>query len=280
MDVPERFLYFCRMPDPWEKTELPPFALVDRPILARNPPAWTWRVEVPQRFCNLWVLLEGRVEFELRSQKLRFDRPSYFCLPSGERVVARAIDGALLNFALHLAPTCAFAVGDESQLAGSWGTPVQEPEWFDVTARRCVELGHHPASQNQALSFALAQTLFLHFLRDTTLSRESSSLQTMRRLSAVMRLDPAHPWEIEAMAQEAGYSRSQFHRLFREVTGQSPRAFLTHCRMERARRLLIESTMNVSEIAEAAGYPDVYFFSRHFKQHAGVSPMGYRNAGE
>ena len=264
------------MATPWELIDPPEFELIDRPILARNPPAWTWRVTVPERFCNLWVLLEGRVEFQLRGQTLLVERPCYFCLPSGEPVVACATDGALLNFALHLDPRCAFAAGDHDRLAKSWGTPVQEPEWFDVTARRCVELGHHPGAQNQALSHALAQALYLHFLRDTTLPLEASSLQTIRRLAAVMRLDPAYPWEIEGMAQETGFSRSQFHRLFREATGQSPRAFLTYCRMERARRLLIESTMNVSEIAEASGYADVYFFSRHFKQQTGSAPMRYR----
>jgi AraC family transcriptional regulator of arabinose operon len=52
--------------------------------------------------------------------------------------------------------------------------------------------------------------------------------------------------------------------------------FAIRQRVQRAQQLLRGSSMQISEIADALGYVDVYFFSRQFKQATGVSPSTYR----
>jgi len=223
------------------------------------------------------VLLEGEVEFTLRGRCYLLTRPAYICLPPGEPVNAvSTADLHPLNLSLHIRRESISKAWLHHLVPQSWGVPVREAEWFDVTARACVQLGRHRAEQNLLLSEALAQALFLHFLRDATLPPESSTQREMRRLANAIRLDPSHDWSVEDLARETGMSRSQFHRTFREVIGESPRAFLTYCRLERAKRLLSESAMNITEIAAATGYADVYFFSRHFKRHTGMAPSAFR----
>ena len=60
------------------------------------------------------------------------------------------------------------------------------------------------------------------------------------------------------------------------MTGHRPQAYVIEAKLERARQLLAESALSISEIAEALGYRDIYFFSRQFRQRTGGSPTDYR----
>lgn len=72
-------------------------------------------------------------------------------------------------------------------------------------------------------------------------------------------------------------SPSHLRRLFARELGISYRSFVVRSRMERARLLLRESTMSVSEVARALGYPDVVLFSRQFRHHHGIPPTRMRH---
>jgi AraC-like DNA-binding protein len=52
--------------------------------------------------------------------------------------------------------------------------------------------------------------------------------------------------------------------------------FIVEARLNRARQLLLESTLSVSQIADELGYEDVFFFSRQFKERTGRTPTEYR----
>jgi len=280
------FLCFCFMKQDMERIPDRPrlmnplvngrLELVHQPLLVLNAANWSWRTRIPEGYWNLWVLLEGAVRFELGGESLVVRQPSYFFLAPGEVVRADSVsEVGPLNFALHIAKeSLARGVGEVGM--GRRGWLVRNPEWFGVTARACVEAANRPEAANQGLAAGLAQGLFLHFWRDATVGEVPTIVAQMHRLAAAMQLDPAHGWEVEKLARECGVSRSRFHRCFQEATGMSPRRMITHCRMERAKRLLAESEMNVTEVADAVGYRDVYFFSRHFKQQTGDSPLRYR----
>ena len=60
------------------------------------------------------------------------------------------------------------------------------------------------------------------------------------------------------------------------VTNMSPGNFVVHAHVQRARQLALETTMSMSQIADALGYRDVHFFSRQFKQWTGHSPRRLR----
>ena len=100
--------------------------------------------------------------------------------------------------------------------------------------------------------------------------------QTIDATAAQIRESPHDAPTIAELARRAGYSVSHFSRLFHERTGQSPRDFLVDRRIERARQLLRETPMTISQIADVMGYSSVFFFSRQFKQRLGVSPATYR----
>jgi AraC-like DNA-binding protein len=69
-----------------------------------------------------------------------------------------------------------------------------------------------------------------------------------------------------------------FSRVFAKVTGRRPQEWIIEARLARARQLLAETGLTVSQIAEALGFRDVFFFSRQFTQRTGQTPTAYRAA--
>lgn len=86
-------------------------------------------------------------------------------------------------------------------------------------------------------------------------------------------------WRLRELGALAGYSESYFIRRFRAEVGVSPHQYLISCRMKHAARLLWNKEVPVGQVAEQSGYPDLKAFSRAFRNHYGLSPSAYRQAG-
>lgn len=78
------------------------------------------------------------------------------------------------------------------------------------------------------------------------------------------------------LAKLAALSDTRFHYVFKEAMGMSPMAYLKSVRMRQAQLLLFQTELQVAEIGERVGYPDVFHFSKTFKQAFGASPTEYR----
>lgn len=73
-------------------------------------------------------------------------------------------------------------------------------------------------------------------------------------------------------------TESHFSRVFKLTFGVSPHAYVLHRRIERAARLMIESTELLAEIALKCGFNDQAHFSKRFRQHMGATPAAWRRA--
>lgn len=83
------------------------------------------------------------------------------------------------------------------------------------------------------------------------------------------------PLDIETIAREVALSPSHFKRVFREVEGVSPWAYVTERRVRRAEELLREERP-LSEIAIETGFADQSHFTRVFKRLTGRTPGAAR----
>ncbi len=81
---------------------------------------------------------------------------------------------------------------------------------------------------------------------------------------------------IGELAQACNVSVSHLRRLFDAQLGMSPLQYKNAVILQNACRLLERESMNVSEIADALGFADIYSFSRFFKKELGISPGAYR----
>lgn len=80
----------------------------------------------------------------------------------------------------------------------------------------------------------------------------------------------------ETVAHQLGLSTSHFRFLFKRVTGQPFHKYLMSVRLERARSLLLDTSLPVSQVAENVGFSGLSHFSRVFTQRFNVSPTSLR----
>lgn len=105
-------------------------------------------------------------------------------------------------------------------------------------------------------------------------------------LSVADRIKPAYNYILSNycgmlpanLGRLCGITETHFRRLFKRVYGTSPVKFVNKLRVERAEQLLSGTDIPISEISGMAGYNDVYYFSRRFKEITGVSPGAFRKS--
>ena len=86
----------------------------------------------------------------------------------------------------------------------------------------------------------------------------------------------AEPLDVPALARRAGMSVRTFSRRFRAETGQSPRAWLIHHRVLRARHLLESTDWPVDRVAAESGLGTAASLRQHLNAAIGVAPLAYR----
>ncbi|MGD1892825.1 MAG: response regulator [Cyclobacteriaceae bacterium] len=83
---------------------------------------------------------------------------------------------------------------------------------------------------------------------------------------------------IAALCTAMGMSRSQLHLKSIALTARATSHFIRGIRLQRAKALLEQSDLNVSEVAYEVGFQDPAYFSRTFTQEFGVSPTSFLKA--
>jgi transcriptional regulator GlxA family with amidase domain len=84
------------------------------------------------------------------------------------------------------------------------------------------------------------------------------------------------PLPVALLARQAGMSRRNFDRRFREITGNAALTWLTHQRVLRAQQLLEATRLPVEEVARRCGFSSAAALRQHFKRLTGTAPAAYR----
>jgi AraC family transcriptional regulator len=104
---------------------------------------------------------------------------------------------------------------------------------------------------------------------------------TVERVIATMRAQLSDPLSLGEMADIACLSPFHFNRVFRTVTDIPPGEFLASLRLHAAKRLLLTTSLSVTDICFELGYTSLGTFTTRFKQLVGLSPLHLRQmAGE
>lgn len=82
---------------------------------------------------------------------------------------------------------------------------------------------------------------------------------------------------LEDIAASVHLSPSYSSALFKQHTSRSIIDYIIDLRISKACDMLKYSDLLISEIADNTGFSDIFYFSRMFKRHIGVSPASYRN---
>ncbi|QIP83652.1 helix-turn-helix transcriptional regulator [Streptomyces sp. Tu 2975] len=112
--------------------------------------------------------------------------------------------------------------------------------------------------------------------RALTAAQRLSDLARLRRVRDRIDREYAQPLNVEALARGANLSTGHLSRQFRLVYGESPYAYVTRRRTERAMVLLSHGDLSVTEICSAVGCPSLGTFRTRFTELVGMPPTDYR----
>ena len=81
---------------------------------------------------------------------------------------------------------------------------------------------------------------------------------------------------LSVLAEEFHLNSQYISQLFKNEIGVGFLAYLTNVRMEKAKKLLISTSLSIAEIADRVGYGDYRVFTKVFKKTEGITPSQYR----
>lgn len=128
---------------------------------------------------------------------------------------------------------------------------------------------------------SLTTTLVNHLLRQYLTQKKiypsTSQELSKRQLKQVIEYVDQHLDQnltLATLAAIAHMSPSYFSALFKQSTGLAPHQYVIHCRINRAKQLLLQG-VSVAEVALNLGFSHQSHFSRHFKRLVGVTPKAF-----
>ena len=90
---------------------------------------------------------------------------------------------------------------------------------------------------------------------------------------------PERRHTLAALCREVGLNEFKLKKGFKELFGITVFGYLLHRRMEHAKKMLLESSGSITDIAENCGYTYVQSFSTAFKKLYGTTPEKFRQEG-
>lgn len=81
------------------------------------------------------------------------------------------------------------------------------------------------------------------------------------------------------IGQRKSFQLATNARMFRRTVGVTLGQYVTMCRVAEAQRLLLTTSLRVTEIAEAAGFGSLSSFYEHVSAACGMTPREYRRQG-
>jgi AraC-like DNA-binding protein len=100
-------------------------------------------------------------------------------------------------------------------------------------------------------------------------------VERVRHAGTILTRDMEAPPSLAALGKAVGLSRTKLHVEFCKYYGVPPFTYLRNVRLNRAKLLLDEGMMNVTEAALSVGYASLSHFAKAFRKHFGIAPGDY-----
>ena len=132
-----------------------------------------------------------------------------------------------------------------------------------------------------SIAIAMASYLVRHYSVASSTDKGFTGGMTpsvLRRCIEFMETHLERDLQLSELAREAGISTSHFIRSFRQSTGKTPHQYLIRRRIERAKTVMNDERVSLTEVALASGFADQHHLSRIFRRITGMTPSTYRRA--
>jgi AraC family transcriptional regulator len=135
---------------------------------------------------------------------------------------------------------------------------------------------------------AMARTLCIHLLHINVV-KDAARLASRQRTLSFDQMEKIRACVIEKLQERiltselarcAHISDYHFYRVFKRTTGMTPQQFIKKCRLERAKLLMEQTSLALSEIAYKTGFTDQSHLAREFRLGYGMTPRQVRAQSE
>ncbi|BBI32979.1 AraC family transcriptional regulator [Cohnella abietis] len=242
------------------------------------------------------VMQEGRASFLIDSIPYEASPGEVLIVPSGALHVGYSLDDKPVKYVSIVFSSSLFedfSLDSTYQtyikpyLEGTQSFPVKlgdaatsHPEAFSLLHQAMEEF----TSKKPAYRLAVINHLMLLFIHISRSIKPSSSaghsteqsfsrkLEPFKQLIRYLEMNPSHKISVEQASNKVNLSSFHFCKIFKKITGRTFIDFVNLLRINEAERLLRDSSMSVTEIAEQIGCDNPNYFTKLFKKYKGMTP--------
>ncbi|UOQ46699.1 AraC family transcriptional regulator [Gracilibacillus caseinilyticus] len=153
---------------------------------------------------------------------------------------------------------------------------LKDEESVFFTLRQLVLELDHQSSDNELLIDNLMVQLLMWMARNRRELESDADNQYIKK--ALTFIHESYDTEITVtdIANVTHLHPNYLHRLFKQSLGHTINQYITKVRMDKAKMLLVNTEIPVTDIANYVGMNTSQYFSRTFKRNTGLSPSAYR----
>lgn len=156
---------------------------------------------------------------------------------------------------------------------------------YSDPALKKMKLLPAPALGGEQLIKNFLEILLIHLMRDETekenseavfLPHEALEERVASRVIEFLRKNVCEKLEISDICTALHYNKSHIFKQFKRATNCSVMAYFTRLKIDRAKRMLRETNLSVTQISETLSFDSPNYFAKAFKKTTGYTPSRYR----
>ena len=265
--------------------------------LANHYGDWNWK-NVRSPFARLYYVTEGTAQVEMSSCVYTL-KPNHLYFIPAYTTHSYICDSKFSHYYIHIYEE----QQSETSMFDEWDFPVEvsasdtdlglvkrlceinpflklpqsNPDAYDnhQTLISNLELNRRRPFCDKVESRGILFILMSRFLKYATPKTDVRDDRIQMSLTYI-RKNIGSRLNIEQLADKACMSKDHYIRVFKHETGETPNAYITKRKMEKAELTLLTTDLPVKSIADLLGYDDYSYFNRIFRKNSGMTPLQYR----
>ena len=260
----------------------------DGVLVEEHPPSASESTEVALFNTAIFLILDQSATLEWQGDgrlvTKRIQSGQISILPANHpySVKLRAAGGSVVVSLDQKWLTCAAAEqGQMGEITPIWVHGVHDALARELVLALRLEM-RRGADSNRSYTQSLVSALAAHVVRQYSTDslriseqRGGLSAPVLRRTIGYVQEHLGEDLSIDLLAAVADLSPCHFARMFKRSIGMTPRAYLLHCRIALAKRLLLRKAGSLADVALQAGFCDQGHMTRAFRDVLGITPAAF-----
>lgn len=253
-------------------------------VIDRHADNLSWNLDDCIAFYNLMLIYDGEAEFTCNNTTVEASSGYLlFHKPGDVRKAHTFAEAPLKSYAIDFFYTCPILENGQwrfthPELPFDYYQKIDDKELFSRLLELFSRLNriHLSTKDTKAVDERL---IFTEILTQLFKYKEVNEYNyaNSRKVDKIINYMTENYMEnltIQQIAEHSNISPSYLGNIFRKVTGKSTIEYLINIRINKSKALLKDG-FSVSDTSKLVGFNDIFYFSKAFKKHEGMSPSQY-----